>query len=353
MSARVAEIDPREPKADSSCLFPTTSIAVIPLQSKTSDKPSLSTGQSAPRTGDSSSSSKSANSRHHHVRNNSATVISTAINTSIPRPADNYSAKRSLSSPSTPSYFPYSSTYFNKQSGGLGLDPKSPPSRRQPASRSSHGIETSTGPPPALITQRSYTTDSGWKQPSPLDWSRHSKYRPDTQKIFDSIISSAELNPHDKHGVIASEAISSECQRLEMAGDKTATMATTEKRHRGHVEYRDPTVRNFDPVASSYLDFAANANEKRSGRATINDSDEQTKSSQEDLFLILARSNSSADNAKDVTLKGEQRRVSLDSYCSYYVFAPPFYVRYIRLNIRGFGHSDDDPYKLTYLFTCG
>ena len=353
MTARVAEIDPREPQPDSSCLFPTTSIAVTPLQSKTSDKPSLSTGQSAPRTGDSSSSSKSANSRHHHLRNNSATLISTAINTSIPRPADNCSAKRPLSSPSTPSYFPSTSTYFNKQSGGLGFDPKSPPSRRQPASRSSHGIETSTGPPPALITQRSYTTDSGWKQATPLDGSRHSKYRPETQKSFDSIINSAQLTANEKHGAVASEAFFSERQRLEMAGEKAGTMAAIEKRHRDHVEYRDSTVRNFDPVASSYLDFAANANEKRSGRAKIYDADEQTKSSQEDLFLILARSNSLADNAKDVTLKDERRRVSLDSYCSYYVFAPPFYVRYLQLNVRAFGHSGDDPYKLTYLSTCG
>lgn len=347
MTARVAEIDTREPKSDSSCLFPTTSIAVTPLQSKTSDKPSLSTSQSAPRTGDSSSSSKSANSRHHHLRNNSATVISTPINTQIPRPSDICSAKRPLSSPSTPSYSPSTSTYFNKQSGGLGFDPKSPPSRRQPASRSSHGIETSTGPPPALITQRSHTTDSGWKQLTPLDGSRHSKYRPDTQKSFDSIINSVQLTADEKHGAVAPEAIFSVRQRLEMAGEKTGTMAAIEKRHRGHVEYRSSTVRNFDPVASSHLDFAANANEKRSGHATINDGDEQTKNSQEDLFLILARSNSLADNAKDVALKGERRRVSLDSHCSYYVFAPPFYVRYLQLNVRGFGHSDDDPYKLT------
>lgn len=353
MTARVAGIDPREPKPDSTYLFPTTSRAVTPLQSQTSDIPSLSTGQSAPRTGDASSSSKSANSRHHHFRNNSATLISTPINTSIPRPSDTCSAKRPVSSPSNPSYSPSTSTYFNKQSGGLGFDPRSPPSRRQPASRSSHGIETSTGPPPALITQRSHTTDSGWKQPTPLDGSRHSKYRPDTQKSFDSIINSAQLTADEKHGAVASEAIFSVRQRLEMAGEKTGTMAAIEKRHKGHVEYRDSTLRNFDPLASSYLDFAANANEKRSGHATINDSDEQTKSSQEDLFLILARSNSLADNAKDVTLKGERRRVSLDSYCSYYVFARPFYVRYLQLNVRGFGHSDDDPYKLTYVSTCG
>ena len=37
---------------------------------------------------------------------------------------------------------------------------RSPALKRAPASRSSHGIETSSGPPPALSTQRSYTAES-------------------------------------------------------------------------------------------------------------------------------------------------------------------------------------------------
>lgn len=326
MAARVAEIDPREPKPDTSHLFPTTSIAVTALQSKTSDKHSLSTGQSAPGAGDSSSATKSANSRHHHLRNNSATVISTPINTSIPRPSDTSSAKRPVSSPSTPSYSPSTSTYFTKQPGGLGFDPRSPPSRRQPASRSSHGIETLTGPPPALITQRSYTTDSAWKQTTPLDGSRHSKYRSDTQKSID-LIKSAQLTAGETDGGVASKPRTSVHRRPEMAGEKTGMMAAIEKRHRGHDEDQDSTLRNFGPVASSYLDFAAN--EKRSGHVTINDADEQTKSSQEDVFLILARSNSLAGNAKDITLKGERRRVSSDSWRSHYILAPSFYVWYL------------------------
>lgn len=350
MAARVAEIDLREPKPEFSYLLPTTSIAVTPLQLKTSDKHSLHIGQSAPRTGDSSSSTRSANSRHHHLRNNSATIVSTPNNTSIPRPSDTFSAKRPASSPSTPLYSPSTSTHFNQQPGGLGIEPRSPHSRRQPASRSSHGIQTSTGPPPALITQRSYTTDSAWKQSAPLEGSRHSKYRPHTQKSIDSIINSASSNPDEKASALASKATFSIRRRPEMIGDNTGTMAGFERRHRGHDEDQDSTLRNFDPVASSYPNLLAN--EKRSGRATINNADEQTKTSQEDLFLILARSNSLADNAKDDTLKGERRRVSLDSCRSYYIFAPSFYKRHLQLNYRGFGHSDDDSYKLTYESTC-
>lgn len=350
MAARVAETDLRDPKPEFSHLLPTTSIAVTPLQLKTSDQHSLHIGQSAPRTGDSSSSTRSANSRHHHLRNNSAAIVSTPNNTSIPRPSDTSSAKRPASSPSTTSYPPSISTHFNQQPGGLGIEPRSPPSRRQPASRSSHGIQTSTGPPPALITQRSYTTDSAWKQPAPLEGSRHSKYRPHSQNSIDSIINSTSSKPDEKGSALASKATSSIRRRPEMTGDNAGTMAGFERRHRGHDEDQDSTLRNFDPVTSSYPNLPAN--EKRSGRATINNADEQTKTSQEDLFLILARSNSLADNAKDDTLKGERRRVSLDSCRSYYNFAPSFYKRHLQLNFRGFGHSDDDSYKVTYESTC-
>lgn len=319
MAARVAESDLREPKHEFSNLLPTTSIAVTPLQ--TSDKHSLHIGQSAPRTGDSSSSTRSANSRHHHLRNNSATIVSTPNNTSIPRPSDTSSAKRPASSPSTPLYSPSTSTHLNQQPGGLGIEPRSPPSRRQPASRSSHGIQTSTGPPPALSTQRSYTTDSAWKQPATLE-GRHSKYPPHTQKSIDSIVNSARSNTDEKGSALASKATSRIRRRPELIGDNTSMMAGFERRHRGHDEDQDSTLRDFDPVASSYPSILAN--EKRSGRATIKNADEQTKTSQEDLFLILARSNSLADNAKDDTLKGERRRVSLDSCRSYYNFSPSF-----------------------------
>lgn len=315
MAARVAEIDLREPKPEFSYLLPTTSIAVTPLQLKNSDKHSLHIGQSASRTGDSLSSTRSANSRHHHLRNTSATIVSTPNNTSIPRPSDTSSAKRPASSPSTPLYSPSVSTHFNQQPGGLGIEPRSPPSRRQPASRSSHGIQTSTGPPPALSTQRSYTTDSAWKQPATLEGSCHSKYRPHTQKSIDSVIKSERSNTDDKDSALASKATSSIRRRPEMIEDNTSTMPGFERRHRGHNEDQDSTPHEFDPVASSYPSLPAN--EKISGRATIKNADEQTKTSQEDLFLILARSNSLADNAKDDTLKGERRRVSLDSCRSY------------------------------------
>ncbi|KAL8817710.1 MAG: hypothetical protein Q9191_008092, partial [Dirinaria sp. TL-2023a] len=46
------------------------------------------------------------------------------------------------------------------------FEPRSPFSRRPPASRSSHGIETYSGPPPALSTQLSPSTEQTWKNGS-------------------------------------------------------------------------------------------------------------------------------------------------------------------------------------------
>lgn len=59
------------------------------------------------------------------------------------------------------------SSYFKAQPSSSGPEPRSPPAKRPPASRSSHGIETSTGPPPALSTQRTLSQDKVWKPSIP------------------------------------------------------------------------------------------------------------------------------------------------------------------------------------------
>ena len=81
------------------------------------------------------------------------------------------------SNASTPSAQPRSSTqllsqhcssfvgsYFSSHPGASSdLEARSPPAnKRPPASRSSHGIETFSGPPPALSTQRTRSTDN-WR----------------------------------------------------------------------------------------------------------------------------------------------------------------------------------------------
>ena len=62
---------------------------------------------------------------------------------------------------------PQPTSYFGLQvDGASGLEPRSPFNKRAPASRSSHGIETRTGPPPALSTNRSYIGEAPWRSPS-------------------------------------------------------------------------------------------------------------------------------------------------------------------------------------------
>ena len=51
---------------------------------------------------------------------------------------------------------PPAGSYFPPQPIAFTADPRSPPTKRPPASRSSHGIETKSGPPPALSTRGSY-----------------------------------------------------------------------------------------------------------------------------------------------------------------------------------------------------
>ncbi|MCJ1244102.1 hypothetical protein MMC30_001300 [Trapelia coarctata] len=63
---------------------------------------------------------------------------------------------------------PYASpaeSYFTTRPTSSGIEARPPAQKRPPASRSSHGIETSTGPPPALSTQRTKSTESIWKTP--------------------------------------------------------------------------------------------------------------------------------------------------------------------------------------------
>ena len=60
-------------------------------------------------------------------------------------------------------------SYFASQPGASGIEARSPAQKRPPASRSSHGIETSNGPPPALSTQRTYSAENTWRIQPPLD----------------------------------------------------------------------------------------------------------------------------------------------------------------------------------------
>ena len=197
-----------------------------------------------------------------------------------------------LTSPKSP---PVGSS-STQQPGVSSVDPRSPKTRRPPASRSSHGIETKSGPPPALSTQRSYTetpwrksppTDTGTKHPplqSPLNLSESI----DTLIRLPTDFTNEELrarNPHSAPGA---------CARPSTSDGVMTVMEARNYRRSGNEEDGDNTLR---------LDGQIRRGE---GRTQTADTQEHSQSSQEDLFLKLAQD----DSVIDEPVSNSQRRRS-------------------------------------------
>lgn len=266
----------------------------------------------------SSSTKSSVTLTPHHHRNNSSTLIPLPTNLPSPppseipnpnsrRPSSSPSPSPSLQSPSTshPPFTPSSS--FSPLSAASGPDTRSPLTKRPPASRSSHGIETSTGPPPALITQRSYTAESARKHPTPSDVAAgrpHLKYRSETEKSIDSVIHLAPLPTDEKNSSDPSKAASRVRREAERTRDNMAAATAASAKSQAPLEDdQDSTLRNLNRMSSNAAAHAAEPNV-----AANRHGEEQSKTTQEDLFLILARSNSLTDHATDAAAKSERRR---------------------------------------------
>ena len=241
------------------------------------------------------SATPTPSSPHHSLASiNSSTTSPKPIHSNEPS-STRLSKQNPPLSPSTPSLLPVGS-FFTQQPGASGIDPRSPKARRPPASRSSHGIETKSGPPPALSTQRSYT-ESPWRKSPSAD--AGTKHRPlqSPVKPSESIDSLVRL-PTD----FANEEIRS--QKFQFAPGARARPSTSDgvvtvmearnfKRSESD-EDRDPTLR---------LNGHA-----RPGKEHTQDGDSQehSQSSQEDLFLKLAQD----DSVIDEPVNNNQRRRS-------------------------------------------
>ena len=186
-----------------------------------------------------------------------------------------------VSSPGPKEAFQPSSSYFGLQAGASGLEPRSPLYRRAPASRSSHGIGTSSGPPPALITQRSYTGESPWRSPSgkaPLSGSNKGKSNGAFESNLNSFESRTEasIDFHSKAGSASKRSLDSKAPKRFTAGameeDQYNTLRALGRDSRA-IRSSDGPIRN-----------------------------------QEDLFLNLARVG--ADKESDTMSGVERRRVS-------------------------------------------
>lgn len=193
---------------------------------------------------------------------------------------------------------PPAGSYFAHQPGASGIEPRSPTNKRPPASRSSHGIETSTGPPPALSTQRSYNAESPWRSPPPTDSQSTPKpisQHHDTNDSIDSILRSTQSSKKDRtYSDPLVPAIAGRPKSF-AGGGKINSMTARQYDSASFEDDQDPTLRiNGRKTADS--------RDPRNGR------DEQQ--SQEDLFLHLARTNSVVDEAAETMSRSERRRVS-------------------------------------------
>ena len=140
------------------------------------------------------SENASSQSALHRVQSSSshkgseASATSSASSTQPTPLARNYIAV-SPSVSRRPATATSSGSYFTLQPGTPGSEPRSPPNRRPPASRSSHGIETRSGPPPALSTRKSYNSEIPLGPLASADQPDDSPHQFETNGSIDSILS--------------------------------------------------------------------------------------------------------------------------------------------------------------------
>lgn len=218
------------------------------------------------------------------------------------------------SSTSRPSSVPLQSgvgSYFLPQPGASGIEARSPANKRAPASRSSHGIETSNGPPPALSTQRSYSSEDPWRYPAPVD---QLALRPrlthralqglaaDTTAWTNS--SNSTIRPPDLSFDKATEPTPSENTSNTQRDIPTylSDMSATTPRLNDHYPSepdQDRTIRVSESTAVATGEEGKGIQEGG-----------EVRLSQEDLFLDLAHTDISIQDLTDASGRIERRRVS-------------------------------------------
>lgn len=187
-------------------------------------------------------------------------------------------------------------SYFGPQPGASGSEARSPQNRRPPASRSSYGIETSSGPPPALSTRRSYNAESPWRSPASSDL--RAIHPPTVHSAsIDSIVRQTDhiANDHIESNT-AKGARSARPRKSLIVEGETIAMDGRYEVQSGSEEDQDSTLRINGHQS------------RRNGRHTRKESgQQQPQSSHEDLFLNLARADSVVDDGPESS-NGTKRR---------------------------------------------
>ena len=179
---------------------------------------------------------------------------------------------------------PLVESYFDNPPSPSASKPRSPESKRPPASRSSHGIETRSGPPPALSTRRSTNVDAPWRPPLSAN------------PVFfqTSADGNIDLDMNDTH-------CASHAHSRQLENGKEATTGHLEGRaqqEKGSASLED------DQDSTLRVNAHYKADNQEGGRAHLQ---------QEDLFLNLVRAGSIADDGSDSISRSERRRVSSPS----------------------------------------
>ncbi|KAL9040442.1 MAG: hypothetical protein Q9214_004484, partial [Letrouitia sp. 1 TL-2023] len=246
-------------------------------------------------------------SPQHHRFNSVATT--TASSTSSLQRAQ--STDRPTSSPSSlqtsTSLGPPRGSYFSNQPTSSGKEARSPLSRRAPASRSSHGIATAEGPPPALITQHSYHGEQ-WRSP-PKSGQLHPPLVIHQQSQTTSTDSLTQTTRSKSQR--DSEASSTQVKAndsLTRAGGMTAALSSTDSHP--ELEEEDDTLRTLSGIPRTKSTIA----DSQSKPITSSREEDHSISSHEDLFLNLARADSEVAGPAEPARRSERRRVCHASF---------------------------------------
>ncbi|KAL8933330.1 MAG: hypothetical protein Q9216_006414 [Gyalolechia sp. 2 TL-2023] len=248
---------------------------------------------------DQSSSAHNLGTSPHHQRSESIAAVDPLATIAPPTSTQ----QRPTSSPSslpgsTPSLSTVRGSYFASQPGSAGVEARSPVNKRAPASRSSHGIATANGPPPALITRRSCHGEP-WRNPLSVD-------QPDPSSAS---VQKSRTNESGTPTLTRRNSLSSGTD----GGSKLDIMNGTSEGHRPTSSHRHPRTEDDDDVTLRTFGGTRRTNTLSSsthgaGRDSGPD-DDHSYSSHEDLFLHLARTDSEAGSNLKST-KGASRRDS-------------------------------------------
>ncbi|KAL9619025.1 MAG: hypothetical protein Q9160_006346 [Pyrenula sp. 1 TL-2023] len=182
-------------------------------------------------------------------------------------------------------------------------------SKKPPASHSSYGIETSTGPPPSFATQRTRSQDRMWKPPTPDS----SDVSPTLKQAF----TSGDMTASQGHGDGVSPNRNTATDREEFE-----TSDATEMSGQSTVRIEDESLLNGERSSTepSSSNGQANGIDSAAGQdnSPPSSGEDQQSGKSEDIFLKIAKSESSRPKASPSSQT--RSRLALPS-----AYVPPAY----------------------------